>query len=122
MSSSSRVRADLLSDPEITKMIVVHQIDDGDPISEFFANYPGFRYDTTQPPGKEFKRMCRRLRLLPKSPERKEAREAFNDAIAKKFNNEFGTDVDDLTSWKKLCVRIQVDPVPETLEECQRAS
>lgn len=64
--------------------------------------------------------MCRLVRLVPRSDERKAAQEAFNNAIALEFNDAFGTDENSLESWQALCERLQIDPIPDTLNECRR--
>ncbi|PPQ83719.1 hypothetical protein CVT25_006123 [Psilocybe cyanescens] len=90
------------------------------PLVQFFAEYPQFEYDRSKAPTKEFQRMCRLVRLVPRSDERKAAQEAFNNAIALEFNDAFGTDENSLESWQALCERLQIDPIPDTLNECRR--
>lgn len=97
-------------------------MDSSDPIADYFARYPGFDYDPTRSPAQELKRMCRDLGFLPNTYERANARDEFNIALALKFNRDFGSDVDSLEAWQALCMRIQVDPIPETLSECRRVS
>jgi hypothetical protein len=50
------------------------------------------------------------------------AREAFNDAIAKQFNSIYGTDLEDISSWKNLCRALGIIPIPKGLQECRDVS
>ena len=46
--------------------------------------------------------------------EREEAYKAFKDALVLEFNDLYGRDVDDIESWRGLCVALEW-PVPKTL-------
>lgn len=54
--------------------------------------------------------------------EMREARRKFKSAMVQQFNILYGTDVDDLNSWKSLCGILNIVPVPATLEECRKVS
>jgi len=53
--------------------------------------------------------------------EKEQASRDFKDALVQQFNVIYGTDVDDLTSWRTLCQIVYVSPIPENLESCREA-
>jgi hypothetical protein len=55
-------------------------------------------------------------------PDQREAYEGFRDALVMEFNENFGTDTTDLTSWQTLCAAVRIDPIPDTLAEARRVS
>lgn len=38
------------------------------------------------------------------------------------FNDIYGTDEEDLRSWQGLCRVLNIEPVPEELQECRKVS
>jgi len=50
------------------------------------------------------------------------ARQRLNDAMAKQFNSIYGTDLEDISSWKNLCSVLRIIPIPKGLQECQEVS
>lgn len=86
---------------------------------QFFSQYPDFQYDHSKGPSKNFRTMCRVVGLTQDSLEKKQAKQAFDDALTMEFNNAFGTEENSLESWKSLCERIKIDPIPDSLEECR---
>ena len=52
----------------------------------------------------------------------KDARQSFSDAMAQEFNYIYGTDLEDINSWKNLCKALRIIPIPKGLEECQDVS
>jgi hypothetical protein len=85
-----------------------------------FTSYPGFEYDSTKAATDEFRRMCDFSGWGKHNRNRTEAREEFQYAIVKDFNNIYGTDEYDLGSWQSLCRVVGVVPIPGTLAECQQ--
>lgn len=51
--------------------------------------------------------------------EKLEARELLKDALTQQFNGIYGTEVEDLESWKGLCRAIGISPIPDELEACR---
>jgi hypothetical protein len=49
----------------------------------------------------------------------REARRTFKSAMVQQFNDLYGTDEEDLTSWQKLCHVLNIKPVPEELKKCR---
>lgn len=48
--------------------------------------------------------------------EKKEARTLLKDAMVLDFNNIYGTDVNDISSWHNLCQILRITPIPDGLE------
>ncbi|KAF2799198.1 hypothetical protein K505DRAFT_346036 [Melanomma pulvis-pyrius CBS 109.77] len=89
--------------------------------SQSFRKYPEFNYCKGEPIVQEFYRMCDYFEWEKEDIEKKTAHEDFKTAMVLTFNSLYGTDVDDIDSWHKLCVALDIDPLPEGLKECQRA-
>ncbi|KAI0040136.1 hypothetical protein FA95DRAFT_916306 [Auriscalpium vulgare] len=102
-----------------------------DPLSEFFARYPGFTYDPNNSPSFELQRMFKQFGWhgrvktpdaeRPEHPKRREARNLFKTAITRQFNKKFGHDVGDPKNWGRLCFVLGIHPVPKGLRACQKA-
>ncbi|KAF8235670.1 hypothetical protein L208DRAFT_1433648 [Tricholoma matsutake] len=87
-------------------------------LEEFFANYPGFEYDSSQPATSEFRRLRKMFRW---STERhNEAKKAFHVALVKEFNWIYGTNEHDIQSWRILFRVLGIAPIPETRAECHK--
>jgi len=67
---------------------------------------------------KEFKRLCREKQWDPQ--ERWDVKDDLRDAMVQRFNEIYGTNEKDLEAWKKLCRDVQVNPIPNTLDECEK--
>ncbi|KPM37775.1 hypothetical protein AK830_g8804 [Neonectria ditissima] len=90
-----------------------------EPIDEFFARYPRFRYKRDAHFWDEFYRMCGQFKWKGDDTKRKRAKDDFRAAMVEQFNSAFGTDEKDLESWQRLC-RILGVGVPDTLKECRQ--
>ena len=67
----------------------------------------------------QFRRLARQL---PAKEERDDAREDFQRAMVLDFNETFGVDVNNLTSWQELCSILSVDPIPDDIKGCRSVS
>lgn len=90
-----------------------------DPLIVYFAQYTGFEYNRNGSATSEFYRMCDFYGWERNDDERDEAFAAFRIALTRQFNTTFGTDANSLTSWQSLCIRLGVNPVPETMNACR---
>jgi len=88
-------------------------------LDEFFAKYPTFSYNPSEPVMLEFYRMSRFLRWGRDNEEKDNARELLRDAMSMQFNDIYGTDVNDIDSWRKLCQVLGIFPIPGELEACR---
>lgn len=43
----------------------------------------------------------------------------FRYALIEEFNDTYGMDENDFESWQYLCTLLDVDPVPDYLEDCR---
>ena len=67
---------------------------------------------------REFGRLCREKQWS--QEERQEEKNDLRDAMVERFNEIYGTSEKDLEAWKKLCRDVHVDPIPDTLAECEK--
>jgi len=88
-----------------------------DHIDCFFAGYPEFNYNSSNPIWTEFDRLSDFFEW--ERGDKKNAREEFKAAIVKQFNDIYGTDPDNLQNWQKLCHVLNIEPVPERLAACR---
>jgi hypothetical protein len=86
------------------------------PIDNFFSQRPGFRYDPSQDTMSQFQKM-KREHLRPQ--EIRPVQQRFYDSIAEAFNVSFGTDVDSLEGWHRLCELIGCWDIPNSVEACK---
>lgn len=91
-------------------------------LEDFFAEYPGFDFDPSQPVMTEFYRMCDFFRWRKDDQQKNAARQGVRDAIALTFNELYGTDLDDLNSWQGLCRAVHINSIPDDLQKCQKVS
>ncbi|KAG1882486.1 hypothetical protein F4604DRAFT_1879511 [Suillus subluteus] len=91
------------------------------PLDNFFAKYPNFEYNSSASASLEFYRMCDEFGWDKEDKEREQASRDFKDSLVQQFNDIYGTDVNDLTSWRTLCQIVHVSPIPDTLESCREA-
>ncbi|KAL4265670.1 hypothetical protein AB1N83_003362 [Pleurotus pulmonarius] len=87
--------------------------------SAFFAKYPEFQYHPANSAFLEFIRLCNRWER--KDPRRVKARRAFKHALVREFNDIYGTDENDIGSWHKICIVLDIDPLPDTIQEARDA-
>lgn len=91
------------------------------PLDDFFATYPKFEYNSSASASSEFYRMCDEFDWDKGNKKREQAYLDFKDALVQQFNDIYGTDVNDLTSWRTLCQIVHVSPIPNSLESCREA-
>ncbi|KAI0773919.1 hypothetical protein C8Q74DRAFT_794932 [Fomes fomentarius] len=90
-----------------------------DHIAQFFATYPTFSYNRSVPFMDGFFDLCDVMVWGRESAERLAALRRLEDAMAQQFNDMYGTDVDDIRAWQRVCVAIGINPVPNELKECR---
>lgn len=93
-----------------------------DYIDVFFAAYPRFDYDSSRPIWTEFDRLCDDFGWCNDDDELWEARRDFKSAMVQQFNSLYGTDEEDLNAWHGLCRILNIEPIPERLNQCRRVS
>jgi hypothetical protein len=91
-------------------------------IESFFAQYPAFDYCKEYPIVEEFYRMCDSFGWEKDDEEKKAAQFGFKTAMVLAFNALYGTDVNDIGAWHKLCVALDITPLPSGLKDCRNVS
>ena len=92
-----------------------------DPLGAFFASFPKFDYHRTAECTQEFYRMCDFFDWHREDSDRQDAHKAFKTALVKQFNALYGTEVDDIESWRGLCRALNIFPLPEKAGEARKA-
>ncbi|KAI0751377.1 hypothetical protein C8Q80DRAFT_1157049 [Daedaleopsis nitida] len=78
---------------------------------------------------KQFYDMCRQFGWkrekdedgnVEEDPERTVARARLQAAMVTQFNSTYGIGVNDLQAWQSLCRALEVERIPDNLEECRK--
>ncbi|KAL4248522.1 hypothetical protein ABKN59_007822 [Abortiporus biennis] len=104
------------------KPSVVFDAGDSDtPINDFFAQYPTFDFDPSQPVYDEFDRMCEEFGWNDEKKKKKKGvvRRGLQNALVQQFNRFYGTQIESLESWQRLYKDIGIKPVPDDIESCK---
>ncbi|KAJ7082411.1 hypothetical protein B0H15DRAFT_785801 [Mycena belliarum] len=88
---------------------------------EFFAAYPKFEYDPAGPSSQQFNQLREVYDLRRGRPGADMAYRGFTRAMGLSFTELYGDDVNSLESWHKLCRAVEIEPVPDCIEDCRRA-
>ncbi|KAI9780694.1 MAG: hypothetical protein M1816_002772 [Peltula sp. TS41687] len=91
-----------------------------DPLDTFFAQYPAFNYQPNASSTEEFYRMCDLFGWDREDFERVAAHDDFKTALVRQFNCLYGTEVDDIQSWRGLCLALQIYPLPDKIVEAKK--
>lgn len=91
-------------------------------LDAFFAQYPAFSYDPKSSSSTEFYRLCDFFDWDRDDPEREDAHDIFKTALVQQFNSLYGTEVDDIESWRELSLALDIVPLPDDLRRSRRYS
>ncbi|KAH8995427.1 hypothetical protein EDB92DRAFT_1794906 [Lactarius akahatsu] len=105
--------------PRQKKTIIVQPLGVRTPLDGFFSRYPKFLLQPSESPVVEFNRLCKTYNWKENNRKKNAAREAFQIAMKKEFDNLYGSDEKDIKNWQKLCYVLRIDPVPDTLWTCR---
>lgn len=97
----------------------IQVVKDADPMTNFFATYIDFEYEPLSVPTDEFKRLQRMYCWDRNDPEGTTAWADFRRALVKQFEFSYGAEVNDVESWRGLCVALDILPLPENVLEAQ---
>ncbi|KAJ6452623.1 hypothetical protein C8R45DRAFT_847688, partial [Mycena sanguinolenta] len=88
-------------------------------LSQFFSAYPKYEYDPSGPASQQYQK----LKCIYKTSRKDiaEIRAGYNRALGLTFSDVYGDDVNSLENWQGLCRVVEIDPVPDSLQECQFA-
>lgn len=92
-------------------------------LAAFFEEYSdqGFIYDPMEIPPLELRRLQYHLKIKRDTLESKELWDAFGMAMVSEFGIRFGTSLNDLQAWQRLCQRIGISPAPTNLKAARAA-
>lgn len=90
------------------------------PIDVFFSQFPCFGYNTTAPVWDEFEFLCQFNEWDDDDYKKRQAKRQFKDALIREFGTLYGTDVDELWSWQKLCEALQISSVSDDVKVCRQ--
>lgn len=86
----------------------------------FWARFQGFTPDPNSSLITNFNLLSTAQNWAPAGRARSRAHRRFRSAMIDEFNATYGTDNNDLESWKNLCRVVGIDPVPETITQCRK--
>lgn len=66
--------------------------------------------------------MCDFLDWDRDDPEREEAHDSFKTAMVQQFNSLYGTEVEDIESWRGLSLALDVFPLPDDVGKAKKVS
>jgi len=80
-------------------MVLIHHNNCQGPLADFFAEYTNFEYNPAGSATAEFRRLCDSYGWDRSDhwQEKQVAKEGFKDALTMQFNDNYGTDVNDIT-------------------------
>ncbi|KAI9446048.1 hypothetical protein H4582DRAFT_1903111 [Lactarius indigo] len=107
--------------PRPQPRIIVRPLGVETPLEKFFSQYPKFLFQPSNSPVAEFNRLCEAYHWKRRDQEREAAREEFQFAMKKEFDDLYGSDEKDINNWLKLCFVLRIDPAPDTLRKCRTA-
>ena len=93
-----------------------------DHLDAFFAQYPAFDYNRGCSSSLEYYRMCDFFDWDRDDPERKEAHEDFKTAMVQQFNSLYGTEIDDIKSWRGLSLALDIFPLPDDISRAKKVN
>jgi hypothetical protein len=91
-------------------------------IDGFFSQHRDFRYDANENTAAQWNRMKEENKDFWRGHVLRNVQESYYNAMARAFNDAYGTDVDDLWAWQKLCEAVQCDWIPNTVWQCKEVS
>jgi hypothetical protein len=54
------------------------------------------------------------------APQRQQAHEDFKTALVHQFNSIYGIDVQDMEPWRRLCLALDISPLPDSVKDEQK--
>jgi hypothetical protein len=91
-------------------------------IDDFFSQHQNFRYDANKNTTAQWNRLKEENKRLWRGPALRNVKESYYNAMAKAFNDAYGTNANDLWAWQKLCEAVQCDWIPNTVWQCKEVS
>ncbi|KAG5939811.1 hypothetical protein E4U60_000743 [Claviceps pazoutovae] len=89
------------------------------PMDLFFSRYSQFDYDPHSQVWSEYNRLCGYFRWVKGSPTEKTTRKLFRQALVDEFGAIYGVDDNKLDVLQRLCEKLEINPLPQTLTNCR---
>lgn len=88
----------------------------------FFASYSDFKYNSRRSIVQDSYRMCDFFKWSKDCQDRSVAHVDFRTAMVLIFNELYGTNINNINDWHKLCVALDINPLPTGLKEYRTVS
>ncbi|KAG6030201.1 hypothetical protein E4U19_000556 [Claviceps sp. Clav32 group G5] len=89
------------------------------PMDLFFSRYSEFDYNPRSQVWSEYNRLCEYFRWDKGSPTEKTVRKLFRQALVDEFGAIYGEDDKKLDVLQRLCKRLEVNPLPQSIADCK---
>ncbi|KAK7686025.1 hypothetical protein QCA50_010836 [Cerrena zonata] len=89
-------------------------------IDQFFSQYPEFDYKPNAPAVGEFMRLTQQKGWKNGEATKKEVQAQFKTVMSEQFNEIYGLDPNDVKAWQYMLQVLDIDPIPQDLDECRR--
>ncbi|KAG5961367.1 hypothetical protein E4U56_003927 [Claviceps arundinis] len=89
------------------------------PMDLFFSRYSHFDYNPHSQVWSEYNRLCGYFRWDKGSPTEKTARKLFRQALVDEFGAIYGVDDNKLDVLQKLCEKLEINPLPQSIADCK---
>ncbi|KAG5966809.1 hypothetical protein E4U57_001815 [Claviceps arundinis] len=89
------------------------------PMDLFFSRYSDFDYNPHSQVWSEYNRLCGYFRWDKGSPTEKTARKLFRQALVDEFGAIYGVDDNKLDVLQKLCEKLEINPLPQSIADCK---
>ncbi|KAG5939810.1 hypothetical protein E4U60_000742 [Claviceps pazoutovae] len=90
------------------------------PIALFFGRYQQFNYDPHSKVWDEFNRLANFFHWQEGSKKNK-ARNLFRQALVDEFGANYGESDNKLDVLQRLCQKLEIDPMPQSITACKKA-
>ncbi|KAG5943118.1 hypothetical protein E4U59_000653 [Claviceps monticola] len=89
------------------------------PMDLFFSRYNQFDYDPHSKVWSEYHRLCKFFGWNKGSTKEKTERKLFRQALVDEFGAIYGVDDNKLDVLQRLCEKLEINPLPQTLTDCK---
>ncbi|KAG5992481.1 hypothetical protein E4U52_002793 [Claviceps spartinae] len=89
------------------------------PMDLFFSRYSHFDYNPHSQVWSEYNRLCGYFRWGKGSPTERTARKLFRQALVDEFGAIYGVDDNKLDVLQKLCEKLEINPLPQSIADCK---
>ncbi|KAG6034537.1 hypothetical protein E4U41_006513 [Claviceps citrina] len=91
------------------------------PIDLFFRRYNQFDYDPHGEAWAEYRRMTGFFHWKKDSEKERKANNLFREAVVAEFGALYGASEDKLDTLQRLCGKLEISPLPQSITACKKA-